>query len=481
MLRSIDTPLATARDFEAKGDFPAAVRILAELLNAHPGDREVLLALSRLSTKLGARDDALTLFDLAMASAAADAGSQLDRAALLEQAGRRDDALASLRALAGPDDPAPQLRLGYVYRRGLDYEAARRNDLALAAAHPAFAAGWISLGIDFHTTGDLAAADACFRRALAVEPGNPFAHFSRGTSLLAAGLWRQGFAEFAWRRKFPDAVPAPGFLPEWRGGRSVLLWNDQGLGDAIQFLRFVPQVRARGVETVLLLPDSLVRLACSVPKIGPVLSPGEALPSVDGHLPLMDVPDRFGLEEISAGTPYVRPDSEAVEAWRRRFAPLGGLKVGLVRAGASRAADFQMSGLDHRRSIPAADLAPLLAVAGASFFNLQPEASWEGIPESLRPVDAMTEIADFAGTAALMEALDLVITVDTAVAHLAGALGKPVWILSRYDGCWRWLKDRTDSPWYPTVRLFRQAVPGDWGPVIGAVAAALGGEVGARL
>jgi tetratricopeptide (TPR) repeat protein len=478
----IGESIALARELEAKGELPAAVGLLSNLLHTSPGHREVLIALSRLSARLALPADALALLDMARAAGPADRALLLERASLLERSGDVADALATLRDLADGDDPTPHLRLGYVQRRQLAYDAALRNNLMLTALHPEFAAGWVSLGIDFHTKGDLTAAATCFHRALALEPANPVARFSQATALLAAGQWQQGFAEFAWRRSFPDAVPAPAGLPEWRGrGKAVLLWNDQGLGDAIQFLRYVPEARRRGLDTVLLVPKTLLRLARSAPGIGTVVGLGEKLPDIDGHLPLMDLPARLGLGLLPADTPYLRADDAAAQRWRERLAAADGLKVGLVRAGASRAADFQAHKLDQRRSLSAQALMPILSVGGARFVSLQMGGSWDGVDDPFKPYDAMTEITDFADTAALVEALDLVISVDTSVAHLAGALGKPVWILSRYDGCWRWLRDRDDCPWYRSARLFRQQRPGDWGPAVAEVAAALGALVRARL
>jgi hypothetical protein len=362
------------------------------------------------------------------------------------------------------------LRFGYALRRGMAYRRAAFVAAATILLHLDLAAAWTSLGISHYTDGDLGLAERCFDRAVRLDPDDPIAQFSRATCLLAAGRWDEGLRGFAWRRRLPDAIAAPAGLPEQRGGeRRLLIWNDQGLGEAIQFLRYVPLLRRRGVEPVLLLPPSLVRLARTMKGIGEVVPEGQPLPPVDAHLPLMDVPAFLGAETIPTDSPYLTADPD------EKLAALDGLKVGLVWAGAARTGNFQAYGLDRRRSLDPAQFAPLLAVPGVSFVSLQLGASLAGT------FDAMAEISDFADTAAVVAALDLVISVDTSVAHLAGALGKPVWILSRYDGCWRWLRDRDDSPWYSSARLFRQRIPGDWGPVVAEVAAALGGLVQARL
>lgn len=462
----------------AAGDFPAAMQILGTLFESHPRDGTVLLALARTSAAMGGRSEALALIEFALQSGLSGLDLWLERAAMLEQIGRADEAESSLRDLAREGgDPTPLLRLGYLQRRRGAYARAMASTRTLTAAYPTLAHGWTSLAIGLHTQGHLAVAEACFDRALLLNASDPLVQFSRALCLLAAGRWREGFPGFACRRLLPNAIAAPADLPEWQGGEQrLLVWNDQGLGDAIQFLRFVPLLRRRGIETALLLPHSLVRLARTVPGIGPVVSAGDPLPPAEAHLPLMDVPALLDLDDIPATVPYVQADREASARWRETLGSLPGLKVGLVWAGDSRIANFQMNALDRRRSLTVDELAPLLAVEGASFVSLQLGAS--PLPGA---VDVMGEVTDFADTASVIDALDLVITVDTSVAHLAGALGKPVWILSRYDGCWRWLRDRADTPWYPTARLFRQAEPGRWAPVVTEVAASLGERIAARL
>lgn len=470
---AIEDQISEAERRRMAGDFPGAMQVLGALFERHPGEPAVLLALARTGAAMGGRSEALALVEFALQSHPADQDLRLERAAMLEQVGRAEEAEAALRDVAREgSDPTPLLRLGYLQRRVGAYDRAKTSATALMAASPALARGWISCGIGLHTEGDLAAAEVCFDRAARLDPDDPVGQFSRATCLLAGGRWRDGFPGFAWRRHLTNAASAPAGVPELQGGeRRLLLWNDQGLGDAIQFLRYVPLLRRRGFETALLLPDSLVRLARTVPGIGPVLSPHDPRPPVEAHLPLMDVPALLGLDDIPGPVPYVQADSESAACWRERFGALPGLKIGLVWAGDSRIANFQMNGLDRRRSMTIAELAPLLGVGGTSFVSLQLGAASGLFPGA---VDAMAGVADFADTAAVIDALDLVITVDTSVAHLAGALGKPVWILSRYDGCWRWLRGRADSPWYPSARLFRQTAPGDWAPVVADVTASLG-------
>jgi hypothetical protein len=211
-----------------------------------------------------------------------------------------------------------------------------------------------------------------------------------------------------------------------------------------------------------------------------VLEVGAELPAHDFAVPLMHLPWAFGttVSDVPAAVPYLAADAAAVARWRARLADLpkaaGGRSVGLVWAGGRRAADPLSVRIDRRRSMPLAALAPLGGVAGVSLVSLQKgPPGRDAVPAGMVLHDWTGELEDFADTAALIAALDLVISVDTSVVHLAGALGRPVWLLDRYDCCWRWLRERADSPWYPTLRRFRQAAPGDWAGVVARVVEAL--------
>jgi hypothetical protein len=217
-----------------------------------------------------------------------------------------------------------------------------------------------------------------------------------------------------------------------------------------------------------------------LPNVVQVVAAGERLPRFDCHLPLLSVPNIVGttLESIPADVPYVCPPATVGAAWRKRLDAMPGLRVGLAWSGDPRHRDLKAHTIDRRRSIALACFAPLLAAAGPalSFVSLQKGSARRqlaDLPATRRPTDFNDLLTDFAETAGLVANLDLVITVDTAIAHLAGAMGKPVWILSRFDGCWRWLQNRDDSPWYPTARLFRQTEPGRWDTVVQQVTQAL--------
>jgi hypothetical protein len=312
------------------------------------------------------------------------------------------------------------------------------------------------------------------------SPNDAYAHFNRSLSLLALGHYERGWEEYEWRWKSALAHVRRDFsAPLWRNdfpldGKTILVHAEQGLGDALQFCRYVPLLAARAT-VVLVVPKSLTRLLAGMAQ---TVTTGEPLPRFDAWIPMMSLPLAFRTtaETIPSPARYLHADPERIAVWRQRLAPLPGRKVGLVWSGSPRADDPRSRLIDRRRSMALDWLAPLASVPDISLISLQKgEAAVQAQtpPSGMVLHDPSSELQDFADTAALVEALDLVISVDTSVAHLAGALGKPLWVLNRYDQCWCWLAGRTDSPWYASARLFQQKTHGDWTAVIHAVTAAL--------
>ena len=333
-------------------------------------------------------------------------------------------------------------------------------------------------------------AESCCRELLAVRPDSHEAHANLALALLTMGRMEEGWREYESRWAVEGMVePAPDLpQPRWTGqdlrGETVLLYAEQGFGDTLQFCRYVPMVAAAGGHVVLMVPKALRRLMTTLDGVAELLSlEDDPLPRFDYYCPLMSLPFAFGttMATIPAAIPYLRAESSA---WVDFLAGLPGLKVGLVWAGKSRTEQPHAVAIDKRRSMRLADMAPLLSVAGCSFVSLQlgpPAAQMHALPAGAVLHDVSERLADWADTAALIAGLDLVIAVDTAVAHLAGALGRPVWLLSRFDACWRWFRDRDDTPWYPTMRLFRQSRRGDWDELIDRVCEALEAEAGSFL
>ena len=376
-----------------------------------------------------------------------------------------------------PDFPEAYNNLGTVFRMLGATEESTACVVQALTLRPDYPDALLNLGNLLNESGRLPEAVAALERAVSLKPGSPDLHRNLGFFLLAAGRLEEGWREYEWRWQCRDVAPSipPFKVPCWRGepgeGRTLLLWAEQGFGDTIQFCRYAPLAAERNLRVLLMVQPPLVKLVQSLRGVEAVMGDGRNLPSFDLHCPLLSLPLAFGtgLESIPADIPYLAPGKEVVSAWEQRLPanPSGLLRVGLAWAG-NPTLHAQVDGsVDRKRSISPELLAPLVEVDGIQFFNLQKDGP--PAPAEFGLIDFMNECADFTDTAALIANLDLVISVDTAVVHLAGALGKPVWVLNRFDSCWRWLREREDSPWYPSLRLFRQPRPGDWGSVIARV------------
>lgn len=327
------------------------------------------------------------------------------------------------------------------------------------------------LGTSLRQQGKFEEAIHRFRQAIVIDPQLAAAHHNLGLMLLQQGDESTGWREFEWRWKVPEyAKIYPQFpTPRWNGedlrGRRILLHCEQGFGDTIQFVRYAKQVADRGGEVILLCQPELAKLLKSAPGVSQLITDGDRLPGFDFHSPLMSLPGILGTEDTSA-SPYLTIPQMDIDRWRAKLGSNKSRRIGLVWAG------HRGHRMDWNRSIPLQQLQPLKCVANASFYNLQLGDAYRQASE-FPLIDFTSELHDFAETAALIQNLDLVITVDTAVAHLAGAMGKRVWVLLPFVPDWRWRLNRDDSIWYPTMRLFRQSTRGDWSQPIERLANAL--------
>jgi Flp pilus assembly protein TadD len=332
-------------------------------------------------------------------------------------------------------------------------------------------------------------AVAAFGQALGLNPHSVGAKTNLAQALLASGVYVEGWSMYESRLDptldghYFEAPLLP--WPMWSGeplvGKSLIIWPEQGYGDVLQFCRYAPMLKALGLKTLsIACQPSLEPLFHSLDGVDCVYSlNGEGtIARHDYWCFVMSLPHRFGttLDTIPASTPYLRAPMDLISRWRN-WLPPGRLRVGLVWAGDPRLHTPASNAMDQRRSVSAETFLPILGVPGITFVSLQKgaiaEKQIDNLPAELRPFDPMSLVEHFGDTAAIIESLDLVIAVDTSVAHLAGALNRPVWVLSRYGSCWRWLRARQDSPWYPSMRLFRQRELGDWEPVIEEVRQAL--------
>jgi tetratricopeptide (TPR) repeat protein len=455
--------------------YAEALEQLERLLLMRPNDVQVLHDLGFTLARLWRFDEAQVFLDRALASNPAYTTAYVTRAFVLDALERDEEAAADLeRALAlEPEQPDVLNNYGNALlklSRAEEALAAFKQALHLTpedfgAAHNC----WIAMD----KLGRHAQALQLCEQFLTQHPANADARLDRAICLLSDGRLREGFAEFEARwgtSPYKEARLATG-APLWLGreplrGKTILLYREQGLGDAIQFVRYVPLVAAHGARVVLRVPAVLKTflgsLRCPEETVQRVAE-GEPLPPHDYQCPLMSLPLAFDtdLDTVPAQTPYLRADPSRVNQWARRLGGTRRLRVGLAWSGRFTPPVIP------RRDIPLRMLAPWFEL-DVDFISLQKEMR-QADRQSLAtlPVARHGEaLEDFADTAALIDNLDLVICVDSSVAHVAGALGKPVWILNRHDGCWRWLRGRSDSPWYPSATLFRQPTLGDWAPVV---------------
>lgn len=504
-----------ADSYFAQGEMQPASRCLVRLAELRPQSADVHHRLGKLQERLGEWDAATASYRRALALKPDSPGLHSSLAGLESKQGALREALDSCgRALAlDPTNPELYTQLGSALTDLGEYEAAlkaleralalqpkstsavlgmgyvfeRRGDLAAAAnafrdalkLDPKSASAYLHLSIIYNLEADLANAAGYCKRVLELEPGCAEARSFLGLIDLVQGNYLDGWTQyeerwntpygFRFRRKFE--------APRWKGepleGSRILLYAEQGLGDTLQFVRYVPVVAALGANVFLEVQPCLQGLLARTPGATDVISCGAPLPAFDWQCPLLSLPWALGtsLDTIPAQVPYVYADPSRVERWQQRLFPAqelarargNALRVGLVWAGSSSHPN------DLWRSISLEQLAPLTNIEAATFYSLQVGAPAEQVKllgARARLIDLHDELKEFEDTAAIIANLDLVISIDTSVAHLAGAMGKAVWILLQKSNDWRWLLGREDSPWYPTARLFRQSKLGEWQEVM---------------
>jgi Tfp pilus assembly protein PilF len=424
--------------------FPEAEAAFRRSVELEPGSAEAWQALGRTIGRSGRVEDSLEYFEKAIAITPYHFDANFNLA-------------FALRKLKRYEDAAAPLERAMIARPG--------SDVVLRQ----MARNYSDLGKD-------AQALPLLNNALAVAPNDADLHGERAFALLAMGDLLEGFREYEWRWKtstFPQNRRYS-YVPQWTGfdiaGKTILLHPEQGIGDAIQFVRYTPMVAQRGARVLLQAPEEMLPLFAGVGGIAELIPADRLPPKFDLQCPLMSLPLAFGttLQTIPDNCPYLHAYHADVKRWKPRLdVDAGQKKIGLVWAG--RRAHAR----DAERSIPIEMFAPLSAVQHATFFSLQKGSAEKDRVPGLEMIHLGADLKSFMDTAAVIAHLDLVITSDTAVAHLAGALGKPVWNLLDSVGDFRWMRNRDDSPWYPTMRLFRQSTRGDWAGCIARVVEAL--------
>jgi FkbM family methyltransferase len=479
----LDAGLALHRD----GKLDEAAQLYTKILAKKPDHFDALHLLGVVRTQQGkpAEGVAKITAALALKSGSPEALTHLGLA--LERTGCCEEALASHdRALAlRPDFPEALNNRGNALRLLQRPQEALASYERALALRPDYAEGFNNRGNALQDLLRTVEARASYDKALELRPDYPAAHFGRGVNLLMAGEYAEGWPEYDWRWKggSKEKLQAPHLTgPLWQGedlaGKTILLYSEQGLGDTIQFVRFAPALAALGARVVIAVPQRLLGLLRGIPGPVTLVAGTDKLPPFDYHLPLLNVAAALGVTvDTLPGEPYLAADPERVAKWRRR-PPQDGFRIGIAWQGNPKA------DIDLGRSPPLRCFAPLAAVPGVRLISLQKRDGVDQLDRLPAGMQVTTLGEDFdAGpdafhdTAAVMANLDLVITSDTAIPHLAGALGRPVWVALKYLPDWRWMLGREDSPWYPTARLFRQRRLGDWDDVFARVAAELAAVV----
>lgn len=479
-MESLTKQLEEAIAHHRAGRRTEAEAIYHYILARQPENADALQLLGTIEAQRGRLDAAIALMGRAIAINPHPADWHANLAAVYLMQRRLDPAIAAARRAVGinPQCAEGYLNLGSALSENSQWDEALAAFERVAALRPDWSDPHSGIGVLLKEKGRLDAAIASFRRALSLNPNHAEAHWNLALALLLQGNLSEGWREFEWRLKIPQIVAPEDFSqPRWDGGdlhgKTILAHDEQGFGDTLQFARYLPMLAQRGGKIILGCETLTARLLQAMPGIERMVTKGQPMPAFDVHVPLLSLPLIFGttLATVPAAIPYMSAPAEEVEKWRRRMADGGRLRVGVVWAGRPTHRN------DARRSMRLSQFAPLAEAESISFYSLQKgEAARESAdpPSGMQWTDWTAELDDFAHTAGLVANLDLVICVDTAVAHLAGAMGKPVWVLLPFVPDWRWMMNREDSPWYPTMRLFRQTAAGDWEGVIRRVALALG-------
>jgi tetratricopeptide (TPR) repeat protein len=456
-----------------------AVASFERVLVADARNAAALCNLGNAFQALNRHEQALASYDSAILFEPGLAEAHSNRGNVLRDLGRPAEALASVEQalLIKPGNVGALNNRGIVLRNlGRHAEALASCEQALVA-EPDYLDALCNRGNILQHLRRYEEALGSYARALRVDPGHAPTHWNESQCRLLLGDFAGGWPKYEWRWRTEQANQVRNFAqPLWLGkeplaGRTILLHAEQGFGDTLQFCRYTSLVSALGARVVLEVQPPLKRLLASLPGVDRIVARGEALPEFDCHCPLLSLPLAFStaLETIPSGAAYIQSDPALRDRWSRRLVKAAGPRIGLVWGGSGGLRN------DQRRSLALAELNGLNA-EGAQLVCLQKEIDPRDLPAIAHRGDIVLlgkELSDFADTAALVDLMDLVITVDTAVAHLAGAMGKDVWILLPHAPTWRWLLERQDSPWYPSARLFRASERDDFGSAVRQVGAAL--------
>jgi tetratricopeptide (TPR) repeat protein len=463
---------------EAEASYREALRLKPDFSEAHYNLGKVLKGQDKL-------DEAATCYRRALLCKPDNAEAHNNLGNILQFQEKLDEAAACyLSALRlRPEYVVAHFNLGNVLTAQDKLEEASACQQRAIRLKPDFYQAHNNLGNIRKAQGQWDQAKGCYREVLRLNPEYEEAHFNLGMLSLELGNFEEGWAEYEWRHKVKNFLPRSFPQPRWDGsalvGKTILLQAEQGLGDTFQFVRYVQLVKQCGGRVLLECQPPLVEIMKSCPGIDHILTSNDPVPAFDVQAPLLSLPSimKTTLATVPAPIPYLSAQPALTEYWRQELSQISGFRIGIVWQGDAKVGlpwDGRAEG--RRRSIPLACFEPLARLPGVRLFSLQKGHGSEQLAQRqvrLGIIDLGEKLdkgAPFLDTAAVMMNLDLIISSDTSPVHLAGALGRPVWAALPFSGCWRWLHDREDSPWYPSMRLFRQKTPGDWGEVFQRIA-----------
>jgi tetratricopeptide (TPR) repeat protein len=455
------------RPSEGEAEYKAAIALAPDMASAYYNLGNLLRDSRRLK-------EAAAMFQKAVTLQPQAAGSWNNLGSTLQQLGRLNEAATALqRALQiQPHYPRAECNLGVLLTEQGKLTEAEALFRRLLSADANFAEAHNNLGVALMHQGRLAEAEAAVQAAIAVQSDYAEAQKNLAVIWLFQGDLARGFRQFEWRFRSKDYCPNPYSQPEWDGlpldGQTILLHAEQGMGDTIQFVRFAKQVKARGGRVVLRCVPAITRLLSRTPGVDAVFGDDASLPHVEVQASLVSLPAILGCD-VGMNQPYVAVEPERVAKWRGELSQYKGLRIGINWQG-----NPAFRG-DQTRSIPLAAFAPVAKLPNVTLLSLQKQHGLDQLAQVAFPIVDLAARLDVSGgafldTAAVMQSLDLVITSDTATAHLAGALGVPTIVALAKIPEWRWQLERSDTPWYPSVSLFRQTTLGDWDEVFRRIA-----------
>jgi tetratricopeptide (TPR) repeat protein len=468
----------------AENRFDEAAAYYARLLNVQPGDLKIRDHLAGILVAQKKYDEAAQCFRQMLELQPDNAIAHMNLGIVLAQQGKLAEAVASCRRSVElrPDDAEAHNALGAALAHSGELDEAVAEYRQAVARAPHFAKAWCNLGVVLKRQNRLEESDACCRRAIEIDPDYAGAHHALAIALLLRGQFEEGWPEHEWRStrmQLKDVLPKPAWTGEALPRGTIVLFSEQGLGDAMQFVRYAQQVKRLVGTVVVECQPQLAELLARCPGVDAVLRREAPLVEHDVYAQMLSLPNIFhtSLDSIPTGIPYLHPPEQLVERWRAELSSEPAFKIGIAWQG-SPGNEF-----DQARSFRLDQFARIAALDGVRLYSLQAGPGSEQLAD-FHPeraiVDFGDRLGDFANTAAIVRNLDLVITCDSAPAHLAGGLGVPVWVLIAAVPDWRWMMDREDSPWYPTMRLFRQSRGENWSDVFERIGNELAGLISKR-